>query len=99
MKNGRWQAKDIDDWFFLSCIDWVSMQEDLPPHYGKAVDFPHWVFTWNLERLMPQFPPAVILAKARTLIGRGLLDGCACGCRGDFELTSAGRAFIQAAAP
>lgn len=25
----------------------------------------------------------------------GLLSGCACGCRGDLELTDAGRSFLD----
>lgn len=29
---------------------------------------------------------ALIRAKAKKLIGLGLIDGCACGCRGDFRL-------------
>lgn len=32
----------------------------------------------------PQMPPKLVLAKARKLIRRGLVTGCACGCRGDF---------------
>ena len=36
-------------------------------------------------------PENLVLAKARKLIKRGLLDGCACGCRGDFELSAPGR--------
>ena len=31
-------------------------------------------------------PEKVALAKMRSLIKRGLVDGCPCGCRGDFEL-------------
>ncbi|HEY5986879.1 MAG TPA: hypothetical protein VIV12_10955 [Streptosporangiaceae bacterium] len=31
-------------------------------------------------------PEKVVLAKARQLIRRGALAGCACGCRGDFEV-------------
>ena len=33
----------------------------------------------------PAMPEKVVLAKARRLIRRRILDGCACGCRGDFE--------------
>lgn len=36
-------------------------------------------------------PPKLVLAKMRNLIGRGLVIGCTCGCRGDFELTQKGR--------
>jgi hypothetical protein len=99
MKNGRWQAKDIGDVFFLQCVDWASMEGRPPlpwePSDGAGYDhFPHWVFTWNLKCLMPMFPPEVILAKARALIRRGLLTGCDCGCRGDFELTREGAQLV-----
>lgn len=40
-------------------------------------------------------PPKVVHAKLRKLIRRGLLDGCYCGCRGDFQLTEAGHALIE----
>lgn len=95
MKNGRFQAKDIDDVFFLRCVDWCSMAPEPPlPWVSQQRNvydhFPHWVFMWNLECLMPIFPSEVVLAKASRLIQRGLLTGCDCGCRGDFELTSAG---------
>ncbi|UWP85827.1 hypothetical protein [Dactylosporangium fulvum] len=30
------------------------------------------------------FPPNLMLAKIRQLVRRGVLDGCACGCRGDL---------------
>lgn len=32
------------------------------------------------------FPWRLVLAKARKLIDRGAMDGCPCGCRGDFEI-------------
>lgn len=37
--------------------------------------------TWDF----PAAPAKVVLAKAKRLILRGVLDGCFCGCRGDFE--------------
>jgi hypothetical protein len=36
----------------------------------------------------------LLLAKMRSLLKRGLVDGCCCGCRGDFELTAKGRAAL-----
>jgi hypothetical protein len=39
-----------------------------------------WVMIWDL--------------KLQSLIDRKLIDGCTCGCRGDFELTPAGRASL-----
>lgn len=34
----------------------------------------------------PNVPPKIVLSKAKRLIQRGLIEGCACGCRGDFEV-------------
>ena len=37
----------------------------------------------------------LILKKMQTLIDEGLVDGCACGCRGDYELTPKAKALIE----
>lgn len=39
-------------------------------------------------------PEKVALAKMHALIRRGLVDGCACGCRGDFTITDKGRSLM-----
>jgi hypothetical protein len=39
-------------------------------------------------------PPKVALAKMKRLYNRGFIGGCTCGCRGDFEITDKGLAFI-----
>jgi hypothetical protein len=40
-----------------------------------------------LEDLMEQSVPRnLLLAKTRKMIAAGTLTGCACGCRGDFEV-------------
>jgi len=39
-------------------------------------------------------PDKLALAKMRQLMKRGLVDGCACGCRGDFVITDEGLAFL-----
>ncbi len=100
MKHGRWQAKDIEDGFFLRCVEWASYQRFPPGALASHpyTHFPHWVHTWTLEALMPVFPIEVIRSKAGALIRRGLLTGCDCGCRGDFELTPQGSAFLVASA-
>lgn len=36
-------------------------------------------------------PEKLVLGKMRVLMARGLVDGCGCGCRGDFILTDKGR--------
>lgn len=45
---------------------------------------------WDIEPWYPSIPPKVVRAKLARLIAKGWLDGCACGCRGDFTLTAAG---------
>lgn len=48
----------------------------------------------DVRKAMPggfSLPPNLVLAKMRNLIIKGLVDGCPCGCRGDYVLTKAGR--------
>lgn len=57
-----------------------------------------WVMLWDMQHapIFAQFPPKVVLAKARALLKRGLLSGCGCGCRGDFTVTEKGMALMPA---
>lgn len=34
--------------------------------------------------------PKLGLAKMRSMMNKGLVDGCSCGCRGDFVITDKG---------
>lgn len=85
------QAKDIPDRDVLravvelSAMHWNSTERANPPR---------WVFTSELHSRFDTFPPKVVSAKLAALVRRKLLDGCACGCRGDFVLTDAGRALL-----
>lgn len=80
MKNGRPQAKDISDLPILRLLN---------SRRGK------W-FHWHGENrdLEQTFPPTtpknLMLAKMASMIRRGLVSGCACGCRGEFEITETG---------
>lgn len=49
---------------------------------------PELVGTAEACQNFPNMPPKVVLAKARRLIRRGVIDGCECGCRGDFAVKS-----------
>ncbi len=40
-------------------------------------------------------PDKLILGKMRKLIHRGVVDGCGCGCRGDFSITIKGLKEIK----
>lgn len=97
-KRKRIQAKDLPDRDVLALVLAISMGEkprqypDIPMRKGPT----EWVFTSDLAlHLSEHIPWKVVLAKLRALVKRKLLDGCACGCRGDFWVTPAGRALLE----
>lgn len=93
MKNGRMQAKDLDDRLVLATIHRLAMA----PRSHAHREPPHWVFVSDLSRALDLDDKGrLLLAKCEALIRRRLLDGCACGCRGDFELTQAGLDLLHA---
>lgn len=71
----------------------------LADHQGE------WAF-WHIDDLSfhsepgkkypiaPGFPYKLIHAKFKKLYKRGLIGGCDCGCRGDFEITDKGLELI-----
>ena len=88
----RLQCKDIPDRAILSI---------LAANPGR---WHGWWEGWNegdfgMPSVRPAFPASapdsLILAKMRRLIARGLVDGCTCGCRGDFEITEAGQRYME----
>lgn len=66
-------------------------------YYGERV--PHFSacsfhgFENSLSNSVPKGVSA--LGVAKILIRDGLLEGCTCGCRGDFVLTDAGKAMLN----
>lgn len=65
------------------------------------LDRPGWIMWWpneNRPGMGDAFPlgtpPKLMRAKMRKLILRGLVSGCDCGCRGDFEITREGRVWL-----
>lgn len=78
------QAKDIPE---------KPILEYLLRHKGE------WCFRYgedrNVMHAMPEgTPPKVALAKMAAMIRKGLVKGCACGCRGDFEITKGGESVL-----
>lgn len=67
-------CKDISDDVFLGLVARVQARKG-----GR------WCLVQDIEEIT-EWPWRLIVAKARKLIRRGLLDGCYCGCRGDFEI-------------
>lgn len=50
----------------------------------------------SIFHAMPEgTPPKVGLAKMKAMIKKKLVDGCACGCRGDFVITDLGRETLK----
>lgn len=84
------KAADITDEAFLSAVDDVCQLR----WGGVGIGASRWdvaaVLSGHPEDVgvsvvdYPGMPDKVVLAKARKLVRRGLVDGCACGCRGDF---------------
>lgn len=71
----RMQCKDIPDAMFLAAVDEAACNS------GLSVGL-----VWDVRHELGGLPRNLVLAKARKLIARGLLDGCGCGCRGDFQV-------------
>lgn len=67
------KASDVSDEQFLTIVRGIN---------------PRWASRWDVEELLPDVPAKVLLAKARSLIRRGLMTGCYCGCRGDWEVVT-----------
>jgi len=90
VKNSKIQCKDIPDRPILEFIEpWTNR--------GR------WCFLFSDENqfetsvsnAMPSgLPYKLMLAKMRQLMRRGLVSGCGCGCRGDFEITDKGREWL-----
>ena len=85
------QCKDIPDLPILEFIGsfngaWCQL---------SGTEYPQSVF-----RAMPEGVPWKLgKAKMHMLIRRGLVEGCTCGCRGDFYLTKKGKSFIAESLP
>jgi hypothetical protein len=84
------QAKHIPDEAMVLII---KQLKGMPGMYGYPggiqVFRPAEHTTVNITdicNLYPSVPRKVIMAKLRRLVKRGVIDGCTCGCRGDFKV-------------
>lgn len=83
------QAKDIPDMPVLLFL------QSLGKMTGTWFTSDEFEIAGSVLKAMPEgTPEKVALAKMRSMIRRGLVKGCTCGCRGNFVLTNAGRAVI-----
>lgn len=77
------QAKDILDEAVLCFL--LSLKE--PATWGMRNDR---IMPSVYEAMPVGTPCKVQRAKMQSLIRRGLVEGCSCGCRGDFVITRKG---------
>lgn len=67
------QVKSVADDAILAIIDETRRSES------------RWTFAWDIEAALAPVPPKVVRAKLKSMIRRGVITGCACGCRGDLQ--------------
>ena len=81
------QCKDIDT---RAVLRFLAAHDGEWCTWGKGYGMP------TVQDAMPEGTPEKLQrTKMAGLIRRGLVDGCPCGCRGDYEITNAGLAFIS----
>jgi hypothetical protein len=82
---GVMQCKDIPD---RPILEWLATRN------GR---WAHW-FSDDENSVRNAMPPGVpdklVPAKMAMLGRRGLVDGCFCGCRGDYVITEKGREYL-----
>lgn len=84
------QAEDIPNELILNWLaehqgKWSFLSDDGSLKVGSGSDTVFAPFTFSKK---------TILAKFKKLHKQGLVGGCCCGCRGDFEITDKGLALI-----
>lgn len=86
------QAKDIPE------VPVLQFLESLNGSPATWLDNEGLLFDNSVQHGMPSGVPAkVVLAKMAAMIRKGLVEGCACGCRGNFLLTHKGRTMLAEA--
>lgn len=90
------QAKDIPEQPILEYLARIASGEFF---YRQDIGLGRQAYrsaTWfagfenSVQNAMPAgTPPKVALAKMRAMVRKKLVIGCACGCRGDFQLPDA----------
>ncbi len=88
----RPQCKDIPDRPILEFLAKLPQ----PANWG----WPDETNPDSVRHAMPaDIDDRLVVAKMRMLIRRGLVHGCGCGCRGDFEITAAGKDYLKSTGP
>lgn len=85
----------------MKCSDLsdVSILEFLAKHQGRWSTWGAWAGNMPTvaDAMPPETPEKLQRAKMNQLMKRGLVRGCSCGCRGDYEneITPKGLTFLR----
>lgn len=82
------QAKDIPEIPILQTL--AKADRPMNWYVGEKIEN-----SITMAAMPENTPTKVALAKMRSLIKRKLVNGCPCGCRGDFIITMLGRKYLQ----
>jgi len=100
------QCKDIPDWPILKFLRLIKEGCVLVCYYHMGPFEPHTssagtLFDGFQNSVHCAFPQDIrnqsnlIRAKMGKLIAKGLVSGCACGCRGNFQITELGEDYLR----
>lgn len=78
----------------ISDLDFVRAIAKLRVWTGGTQGHYRWVMIWDLAAEL-KIHPNRVRSKLRRAHKRKLVDGCSCGCRGDFELLPAGEKLLR----
>lgn len=88
----KMQCKDLPD---LPILEFLSATTGFGATWFDLRDDAGNLTERSVLNAMPNGTPATLArAKMTMLIRRGLVDGCSCGCRGDYEITDAGKQYL-----
>lgn len=72
----------------------ISDEEILKAVFVACEKHNMWTNTTIVAESFPEFPFKIVASKLSRVMQRGLVTGCDCGCRGDWELTTKGYELI-----
>ena len=84
--NNRVKASDIPDASVLKALETAQLIQQHNSDYWAQTpigDVP--ANLWDIQQALGDFPSKVVLAKLKSMVKRHVLEGCTCGCRGDFK--------------